>query len=377
MNSTFVFIDDQWYNITAFIPKHPGTKWLHLYNGRDISVLYKSIHRKTIIHPLLKKMCVKNFYSIQDAPPKIMDPKYEFGSPLGLELKKLYKKSYRIAPPIWWYRTYFINILWIISEWNYRLGPNLMNSTILGIIFALMGLCIGHDGSHGAVGEAHVNDFFAHYMDFIGSSAFNWHHQHVRLHHPYTNEISRDPDTKAGQPLMEIHDVNKKGKYQRYMAPLLWLFGLSVVFNVGRLWHLKGRERWLTVFLRLLFLYRVFYPSFLFGSYVVFVTGFILSNLFIISHNTPELKRDPFDKCNCWYKCQIESSSTYGGRIAGFLTGGLNYQIEHHIFPNCNSCYLPEIHQETRNICKKNGVNYSYYPNLLSNIYTTYQHLFG
>ena len=89
-------------------------------------------------------------------------------------------------------------------------------------------------------------------------------------------------------------------------------------------------------------------PGFMFQS-----TG-ILSNLFIISHNTPELKRDPFNKSNCWYKCQIESSSTYGGKIAGFLTGGLNYQIEHHIFPNCNSCYLPNIHNETRDICKKN-----------------------
>ena len=372
-NATFVFIDNKWYDITKFMPNHPGTKWLHLYNGRDISTIYKSIHKRTEIHPLLDRMLVKNFYT----EPKIVDPKYEFNSPLALEIKKIYKNNYRIAPRIWWYRTYFINILWIITEWNYKLGPNFINSTILGIAFALMGLCIGHDGSHGAVGSARVNDLFAHYMDFIGSSALNWHHQHVRLHHPYTNEISRDPDTKAGQPLMEIHDVSKKNRYQRYMAPLLWIFGLSVVFNLGRIWRLKGRDTWLTVFLRLLFLYRVFYPSVLFGSYVVFVTGFILSNLFIISHNTPELERNPFNKSTCWYKCQIESSSTYGGKIAGFLTGGLNYQIEHHIFPNCNSCYLPNIHNEIINICKKNNVKYTYYPNLLTNIYTTYCHLFG
>tara|TARA_X000000368_G_scaffold418786_1_gene419986 strand:+ start:7367 stop:8485 length:1119 start_codon:yes stop_codon:yes gene_type:complete len=372
MTNINVWIDGEQYDITNFVPFHPGTSLIRLHNNKDVSTLYKSVHGRETVSPFLSKMKLDHSFTFIKN-----DPNYTFDSQFSKDIKPLLLKKYKKAPTLWWFRTVCITILWLYTEYYYRNLPTIINSTFLGILFGFMGLCIGHDGSHGSVGNQHINDFFAHYMDLIGSSSYNWHNQHVRLHHPFTNEGKHDPDAKAGQPLMEIHDVSNKPEHQKWLAPLLWMFGLSVVFNVQRLLKLRGLERKIAVLLRIAFLYRIFIPSFIHGLYVVFVTGFMLSNLFIISHNTPEMVRDPSKKTQCWYTCQVESSCTYGGEIAGFLTGGLNYQIEHHIFPTCNSCYLPVINKQIKEICKKNSVNYTYYPDLWTNIKITYKHLFS
>jgi len=126
--------------------------------------------------------------------------------------------------------------------------------------------------------------------------------------------------------------------------------------------------------LRLWFFYRIFYNfQIIKGLITIFVTGFVLSNLFIISHNTEENTRN--NENECWYKSQVEGSTTYGRQVAGFLTGGLNYQIEHHCFPRMNSMYYPRIQKQLRLVCKKHEVRYNYYSSLITNYKNTYKFL--
>jgi len=61
---------------------------------------------------------------------------------------------------------------------------------------------------------------------------------------------------------------------------------------------------------------------------------------FALSHNFEDSNRYPTAAGQqCWYRMQVETSSTYGGKIAGYLTGGLNFQIEHHLFPRMSSAW--------------------------------------
>ena len=69
----------------------------------------------------------------------------------------------------------------------------------------------------------------------------------------------------------------------------------------------------------------------------------------------------------CWYKSQVETSCTYGGSTAMFMSGGLNFQIEHHCFPRLSSWYYPHVQSAVRDTCEKHGVNYVYYPSAWSN----------
>ena len=98
---------------------------------------------------------------------------------------------------------------------------------------------------------------------------------------------------------------------------------------------------------------------------------------FGLSHNFVGCDRDPtYDARKtgepvCWFKSQVETSCTYGGFISGCLTGGLNFQIEHHLFPRMSSAWYPYIAPTVRRVCEKHGVRYVYYPWFIQNLIST------
>lgn len=130
------------------------------------------------------------------------------------------------------------------------------------------------------------------------------------------------------------------------------------------------------------------------------VTGVCLTAVFVVSHNFEGSDREPQhgglavatsaeQKKNvvvvaaskdegaasanlaapiCWYKAQAETSSTYGGTIGMLLTGGLNLQIEHHLFPRLSSWHYPVVQDAVRECCARHGVKYTYFPNLWDNM---------
>merc|ERR1712216_401108 len=105
------------------------------------------------------------------------------------------------------------------------------------------------------------------------------------------------------------------------------------------------------------------------------------SVLFSVSHNFEQSDRDPMrpfketGEAVCWFKSQVESSSTYGGAVSGYLTGGLNFQVEHHLFPRMSSAWYPYIQPAIMEVCAKHGVRYAYYPNILSNMSSTLSYM--
>jgi fatty acid desaturase len=109
-----------------------------------------------------------------------------------------------------------------------------------------------------------------------------------------------------------------------------------------------------------------------------------LGVLFSLSHNFEHAVRDPTHVLDekgskataagdqvCWFKSQVETSCTYGGAISGYFTGGLNFQVEHHLFPRMSSSWYPYIAPKIREVCKKHGVKYAYYPWIHQNFIST------
>merc|ERR1712232_746384 len=88
---------------------------------------------------------------------------------------------------------------------------------------------------------------------------------------------------------------------------------------------------------------------------------------------TKEFKKD--GKKVCWMKSQVETSSSYGSFISGYLTGGLNLQVEHHLFPRMSSAWYPYIRPTVQRVCKKHGVRYVYYPWLWQNIISMFKYM--
>jgi len=96
--------------------------------------------------------------------------------------------------------------------------------------------------------------------------------------------------------------------------------------------------------------------------------GFALSSMFIVSHNVDATKLMEADAVKTdWARQQIETSTSWGGVIGSFMTGGLNLQIEHHLFP----CMAHHLYAPTQVVvkdeCAKRGIQYTGYDYLLPN----------
>jgi len=99
------------------------------------------------------------------------------------------------------------------------------------------------------------------------------------------------------------------------------------------------------------------------------VGSFFLASLFIVSHNISDCKNaeEPVLKKGDWGRYQIETSSSWGGRVGSFFTGGLNLQIEHHLFPALPHHLYTDVQKIVMQECQKRGIKYNFYPTLLPN----------
>jgi linoleoyl-CoA desaturase len=123
-----------------------------------------------------------------------------------------------------------------------------------------------------------------------------------------------------------------------------------------------------------------YYPS-IYTILYIFITltfgGLYLGINFIISHNFEGVKNIGTDRNSKidWAIAQIETSSSVGGRFLGFFHGGLNYQIEHHLFPRISHVHYYKIKPIIQEWCKENNIKYNYYNNIYDNIISCYKHL--
>jgi len=309
----------------------------------------------------------------------------------------------------------YLQYLWLSQ------GSSWMLALVYGLAQAAIGMNVQHDGNHGAVSGKYpiLNDILGLGADFIGGSKWLWMEQHW-THHAYTNHQEKDPDSFATEPMFIFNDYPKghpKRKWHHKFQSVFYLailagYWLSSVFNpqvldlrqrgaqsVGIQMesdYVKNRRKY-AIALRIYYiLVHVVHPIVFHlqhgGVSLAAVLGHILllgvaeslglAVLFSLSHNFDHADRDPTNESQkdadgkvCWFKSQVETSCTYGGAVSGYLTGGLNFQVEHHLFPRMSSAWYPYIAPTVREICKKHGVRYVYYPWVLQNFWSTVKYI--
>jgi acyl-lipid (7-3)-desaturase (Delta-4 desaturase) len=272
----------------------------------------------------------------------------------------------------------------------------------LGLLFAFIGLNIQHDANHGAISRnPRVNRLLGLTQNWIGGSAVDWIHQHVVQHHVHTNDIHNDPDISGNtflrlnplQPLLRFHIFQ-----HIYIFILIAGFGVSVVFTSME--HLftgqhktkmssmlngyRVREALATApfFLRWFVLPLLLKPSShtALNVFPMFMTGgFYLAFFFVISHNFVGVHM--FDKVKSgrekesFLYNQVVSSCNVGGAWLAFLNGGLNYQIEHHLFPRVSHNHYAKIAPIVREFCKKKNIPYVHFNTISENMTSCVHHL--
>lgn len=245
-------------------------------------------------------------------------------------------------------------------------------------IFTVQLGALMHDAGHRAIAKStRVNDFLGYIICLpIAMSYRNWMLRHT-AHHAHPNE--EEEDTQLDVPILSFtrkRFLQKKGferfltKHQAYLFyPLLMLGSFAqrkgdFAFQLGRGFSWKNIEEIVLLGIGL-FLWFVL-PFLLFDivkALFVFVlvhlmTGFYINNIFAPNHKgMPQIAKDT--KISFLEQQIITARNISNNWLYDFLYGGLNYQIEHHLFPNCPRNKLHRITPYLLNICKKYRLEYT------------------
>ena len=261
----------------------------------------------------------------------------------------------------------------------------------LALSIAAIGFNIEHDGSHNAYSNhAWINRLAAMTMDLIGASSYVWHWKHVVVHHTYVNITGHDSDLDIAF-FGRLTPHQKRFRFHRWQQFYLWpLYGLNVIkwhlyddfrdVVLGRIGptHLPRPKRWelvgfvggKVVFLTLAFglplLVHPVWMVVLFYALTMSLAGVIVSVVFQLAHCVEEaefpLPREGTDSMeNAWGVHQVETTVDFarGSRVVSWLLGGLNFQIEHHLFARICHVNYPAISRIVEDTCREFGVRYS------------------
>ncbi|GHM98983.1 fatty acid desaturase [Cytophagales bacterium WSM2-2] len=264
---------------------------------------------------------------------------------------------------------------------------------VMGLGVAGIGLSVMHDANHGSYSSKQwVNNFLGISLNLIGGHALNWKVQHNVLHHTYTNIHDVDEDISPrgvlrmapGSPWRPMHRFQHLYAWFFYgLLTLVWVLVKDFVRLIkydkeGLLKKQKtsARAEWTAVIISkiLYFAYTFAIPlillpvtwwQVLIGFLVMhYIAGFILAIIFQPAHVIEGTEYPvPDDKGNLennWAIHQMHTTTNFGhkNKLLSWYVGGLNYQVEHHLFPNvCHVHYrkLAPIVEET---AKEFGVPY-------------------
>lgn len=261
---------------------------------------------------------------------------------------------------------------------------------VLGMATAAIGFNIMHDGGHQAYSERRwINRVMALALDMVGGSSYIWQWKHARFHHTWVNVAGHDSDIDLGV-LGRLSPLQPRRPWHRWQHIYLWpLYGVTAIR-----WHLYGDfrdmitgtvgERPFTrprgrdlagfvigklVFFTLAFaLPLAFHPIgvvLLFYALVSAVAGVLLALVFQMAHVVeeaafPEPDASGRQMATPWAIHQLDTTVDFArdNRVLGWLIGGLNFQVEHHLFPRISHVHYPLVARVVEDTCREFGVTY-------------------
>ena len=251
----------------------------------------------------------------------------------------------------------------------------LLNAALLAFVFAQIGF-IGHDAGHrqifNAAGKNTITGLAVNFL--VGTSRSWWIDKHNR-HHANPNQLDVDPDISI--PVLAFSEEQARTKrgvlrsvvrYQAYLFfPLLLLEGLGLRIASFH-FMARTRRRYILPELFLATVHFVLYFGFLFSVLGVWqATAFIfvhqalfglyVGSTFAVNHKGM-LFLDKDIQMDFLRRQVLTSRNVNANPIIDFWYGGLNYQIEHHLFPNMPRNKLPEAQEIVKAFCQARSVSY-------------------
>jgi linoleoyl-CoA desaturase len=269
-----------------------------------------------------------------------------------------------------------------------------VSAIALAQAIVLVGFNIMHDGNHGSYSRhRRWNQILGFTLDLVGGSSLFWQSKHNILHHTYTNihEVDDDLDVPGILRFSPDQQWRPWHRYQHWYAfpayclmTLLW--SLKSDFDkffsgkigeydlprpsVGQVIVFFGAR--LTYFGYMLVVPMLFHPVLhVLGIFLLIhaVVGLTLAIVFQLAHVVEDCDfiradEDSREIENEWAIHQVETTANFSpkSKFASWYCGGLNFQIEHHLFPRVCHIHYPAISKIVEEACRKFDIEYVSYP---------------
>lgn len=390
-----VLIHGKHYNLDHF--NHPGgNEILELCkNEPDCTALFESYHAfcdMTKIHNIMK-----NYHDPHDNTP--VKNMFNFKSNGFYNtckeaiVTKLNLNRENSKANIEWFTTVcFSSFLFILFQFIYLSFNNsllkIISSLCSGLTLVSFGYNILHDASHYAVSKYPVvNNILSRlYSALLLSNHTLWSYHHCIRHHQYTGDIIFDPDMRNSRPFFRKSEkfTPRKGEFSKtYLGFKLLLFniifpgtmlGQSLSYHLvwarrKKIWNMNLPENYfnpwtiLQYTISLLFcFFEIYYGGiyFLFhiiGTNIGFFVGTAPDHDMYCTHQEISNSNNELD----WGEIQVRHSANFMNTNHLFTKfyGGINYQIEHHLFPTLSNHKLIIIAPIVKECCKKFNIPYN------------------
>lgn len=267
---------------------------------------------------------------------------------------------------------------------------------VMGVAMAGIGMGIMHDSIHGSYAKSPlINRLLGLTLNLMGGNAYVWHMQHNVLHHTYPNIDETDDDIDIPF-LLRMSPHQPRHWFHRFQHLYVWvLYAFATVFWVTtkdfvmldkyrQRGILKGSNEFLQRLANIA-VWKVVYFGYLlvvpmsvlpFAWYITLsmfiimhiVGGILLSVIFQPAHvfeGSEFIQQEENKIDRSWHKYQLQTTTNFKlDPFMAWLSGGLNYQIEHHLFPHICHVHYPAIAKIVRNTVKEFEMPYHLQHNL-------------
>lgn len=285
----------------------------------------------------------------------------------------------------------FVSLFVVQNQWAY-----LTCWILMGFGMAGLGLSVMHDANHGAYSKnENVNKWVGYILFFLGGSDVNWRIQHNVLHHTYTNVTGMDEDINPGA-VLRFSPHEKRRWIHRFQHFYAWFFYslMTLLWFVSKDYRQVARYHKLglmhtqnttlakqiiilavsktlyaliTIVLPLMFSPFSWWLTIVGFLIMQMIAGLTLACIFQPAHVVPTSDFPmPDDSGNIdadWAVSQLYNTANFapGARLFSWYVGGLNYQVEHHLFPNICHIHYRKISKIVSETAKEFNLPYHSY----------------
>lgn len=265
--------------------------------------------------------------------------------------------------------------------------------SVMGFALAGVGMSVMHDANHGSYSSNKtVNDIMGHSLNILGGAVFNWKLQHNVLHHTYTNIVHMDEDIDD-KLIMRFSPHTEVKWYHKFQ----WVYAFFFYGILTLYWALlkdfvqfvqykksgvnKNSAKQNRIVLLKIIAHKVIYFSYFFlipclilnvpflphlygFLWMQFIAGIILTTVFQLAHTVDGTTYPLPDKSrtieNNWAIHQMNTTVNFSrkNKFISWYLGGLNFQVEHHLFPRICHVHYPAVSEIVKVTAEEYNIPY-------------------